>query len=77
MFKTIMYSNVYLIDNILEGTIEVEKEIDDDTYNAEIDELHHKWYERGYEFVDMAETSAINKHGFVCVKAFITYKKMK
>ncbi len=77
MFKTIVYSNVYVLCNIFEGTFDIEKEVGNDKYNKEINELHHKWYDRGYEFVDMAETSCINKHGFVCVKAFITYRKIK
>ncbi len=77
MFKTIVYSNVYLLCNIFDGTFDIEKVVGDDEYNKAINDLHNKWHERGYKFVDMAETSAVNKYGFVCVKAFITYKKIK
>ncbi len=76
MFKTIVYSNVYLLCNIFEGTFDIEKEVGNDKFNAEIDKLHQEQYEQGYKFVDMADTCCINKHGFVCVKAFITYKKI-
>ncbi len=77
MFKTVVYSNVYLVDNIFEGILDIEAEIGDDAFNEEIDKLHQEQYEKGYEFVDMADTCCINKYGFVCVKAFITYKKIK
>ncbi len=77
MFKTVVYSNVYLIDNILEGTIEVEKEVGDEKFNEEINHLHNEYYDKGYEYVNMSVTSSVNKHGFMCIKAFITYRKMK